>query len=211
MHAQRICPRCSSPAETPLGCTSCGTLFPLEEDPDPFEAFGLVAAFRVDPEELRRRMLRFSRLTHPDFFANAGAEELERAERASAILNAAHSVLADDAARADWLIGSLGGPDENEERAMPREFLLEVLEWNELLEEARSSDAITGERLANLRSELEVRRSAALESVGRLLEPLPAEGAPALREARREVNVVRYVDRALGEIEALRLSRAGAR
>lgn len=205
------CPRCSSPTETPLGCLSCGTLFRLERDPDPFEALGLVAGFRVDPQELRRRVLRFSRVTHPDFFATASAEVLERAERASAILNAAHALLADEAARADWLIGSLGGPDENEERAMPREFLLEVLEWNELLEEARSSGAVTEDRLTKLRRDLEVRRAAALEAVGRFLDPLPSPGSPKLREARREVNVVRYVDRALGEIETLRLSRAETR
>ena len=205
------CPRCAAPVETPLGCPACGALFDLERDPSPFEALGLAAGFRIDPQELRRRVLRFSRMTHPDFFATASAEDRGRAERASAILNAAHAVLADDAARADWLIGSLGGPDENEERAMPREFLLEVLEWNELLEEAKSSAAVTKDRLADLRVELERRRTAALDSVGRLLDPLPPRGAPGLRESRREVNVVRYVDRALGEIEALRLSRAGAR
>lgn len=194
-----------------MGCPSCGTLFPIEQDPDPFEAFGLAPGLRVDKEDLRRRMLRFSRMTHPDFFANSGPEMLERAERASAILNASHAVLADEAARADWLIGSLGGPDENEERAMPKEFLLEVLEWNELLEEARSSSAVTQERLSSLRSELERRRGAALEAVSSLFHPLPPRGSPALREARREVNVVRYVDRTLGELEALRLSRAAAR
>jgi molecular chaperone HscB len=194
-----------------LGCPSCGTLFRLEKDPDPFDTLGVPVGFRVDSDELRRRMLRFSRMTHPDFFANAGPEMLERAERASAILNASHSLLADAAARADWLIGSLGGPDENEERAMPKEFLLEVLEWNELLEEARSGSAVTEDRLSSLRSDLERRRAAALEVVAGLLEPLPSRGSPALREARREVNVVRYVDRTLGELESLRLSRASAR
>jgi hypothetical protein len=156
-------------------------------------------------------MLRFSRMTHPDFFATAGAEVKERAERASAILNASHAVLSDTAARADWLIGSLGGPDENEERAMPKEFLLEVLEWNELLEEARSSSAVTQDRLSSLQSDLERRRTATLDSVASLLDPLPTRGSPKLREARREINVVRYVDRTLGELEALRLSRAAAR
>jgi hypothetical protein len=47
--------------------------------------------------------------------------------------------------------------------------------------------------------------------VARLLEPLPAYGSESLREARRALNVVRYVDRALSELESLRLSRAEAR
>jgi hypothetical protein len=44
-----------------------------------------------------------------------------------------------------------------------------------------------------------------------LLDPLPPSGSPALRDARAQLNVVRYVDRTLGEIEALRLSRAESR
>ena len=205
------CARCAAPVETALGCPACGALFPLDGDPDPFQALGLGRSFRVDAQDLRRRVLRFSRMTHPDYFATSDAATRERAERASAILNASHAILGDDAARAGWLIGSLGGPDENEERTMPREFLLEVLEWNELLEEAKSSDEVSDERLAGLRTELEARRASALESVGRLLDPLPAPGAAALRDARRELNVVSYVDRSLREIEALRLSRAGRR
>ena len=94
---------------------------------------------------------------------------------------------------------------------MPKEFLLEVLEWNELLEEARSSSAVTQDRLSSLQSDLERRRTAALDSVASLLDPLPTRGSPKLREARRELNVVRYLDRTLGELEALRLSRAAAR
>ncbi len=124
------CPRCSATLETPLGCLACGALTSLERDPDsfgPFEIFGLAPSHAVDAQDLRRRLLRISRLTHPDFFATAGDEEKRRAERATAILNAAHAVLSDASSRAEWLVKSLGGPDENEERAMPQEFLLEVL------------------------------------------------------------------------------------
>jgi molecular chaperone HscB len=205
------CPRCSKPTETPLGCLACGTLFDLENDPDPFTALGLEPGFRIDKENLRRRVLRLSRLVHPDFFATAGEAERARAERASAILNAAHATVSDDVARADQLVEILGGPSEDAERAMPKEFLLEVLEWNEFLEEARASRSVSDEKLQGLRRELGERRSTAIEAVSRLLEPLPAHEAPGLREARRELNAIRYVDRALGDIEALQLSRAEAR
>jgi molecular chaperone HscB len=207
----RVCPRCASPIETPLGCPACGVLFALEAEPGPYEALGLAPGFRVDAADLRRRTLRLSRMAHPDFFAAADEASRARAERASAILNAAHAVLADDARRADWLVESLGGPSEEEERAMPQEFLLEVLEWNELLEEARAGGSVPEERLASLRAELERRRAAALDAIGTLLDPLPSRGSPALRDARAQLNVVRYVDRTLGEIEALRLSRAESR
>jgi molecular chaperone HscB len=204
------CSRCKATLETPLGCLACGTLATLPSGPkapDPFEVFGLAPSYAIDPQDLRRRLLRYSRLTHPDFFATAGEAEKEQAERATAVLNSAFAVLSDDAARADYLVRSLGGPDENAERAMPQEFLMEVLEWNELLDAARRGEGLP----AGFRAELESRRAQAIAGIAKLLDPLPASGAASLREVRRGLNVVRYVDRALGELEALRLYRAEAR
>jgi len=208
------CPRCSAELESPIGCLACGTVLPLGDDPDrldPFEVLGLQPAFAVDAQDLRKRLLRFSRLVHPDFFATAGPDEKGRAEKASALLNAAHAILSDDASRADHLVGSLGGPDENSQREMPKEFLMEVLEWNETLEEARAGSNVPAERLDALRSELETRKTEALDAVAKLLVPLPAHGSPQLVQVRKELNAVRYVDRALCELEALRLARAESR
>jgi molecular chaperone HscB len=206
------CPHCRAPLETPLACGSCGRLLATGSDPTPFETLGLEASGAVDPAELRRRLLRFSRLTHPDYFAAAAPEERARAEHATALLNAAHEILSDDVRRATWLVRHLGGPDENEERAMPAPFLAEVLEWNEMLAEARATPGAVGDpQLLGLKNDLLEQRREALASIARRLSPLPTRGAPALREVRRELNAVRYLDRALSEIEALRLSRAESR
>jgi molecular chaperone HscB len=208
------CPRCSAELETPIGCLACGAILPLGDESerlDPFEVFGWKPTFAVDAQELRKRLLRFSRLVHPDFFATAGADEKRRAEKASALLNAAHAILSDDVSRADHLVRMLGGPDENAQREMPKEFLMQVLEWNETLEEARAGSGVPAERLDALRSELEARRKEALDAVAKLLTPLPAPGDSTLVQMRKELNSVRYVDRALGELEALRLARAETR
>lgn len=206
------CPRCAATLETPLHCASCGRLLPLEKDPSPFETLGLPVSHTVDAADLRRRLLRFSRLTHPDFFATASEEEKARAEHATALLNEAYEVVSDDVGRADWLVRNLRGPDENEERAMPQAFLAEVLEWNEILDEARrSAGASEDPRLARLREALLGKRREALEVVAKLLAPLPEPGASRLREVRRELNAVRYLDRTLSEIEVLRLARAESR
>ena len=206
------CPRCSAVLETPLGCLACGALAPLGgSDPGPFEILGIAPSFAVDVQDLRRRLLRLSRMTHPDFFATAAPDERQRAERATAMLNAAYATLTDDAARAEHLVLSLGGPDENAERAMPPAFLEEALEWNEAIEAAKAGGEGGRDPLRALRETLEGKRAEALEAAGGSLDPLPPHGSPKLTEARRALNVVRYVDRALGEIEALRLSRAEAR
>lgn len=185
-------------------------LFRPDDDSTPFELLGLPPAWEVDRSALRKRLLTITRLTHPDFFAGAAADQRELAERNSAAANRAHETLADDLARADWLVAWRGGPREGELRDMPQAFLMEVLEWNEALDDARATapGSPARERLTALRDELDSARAAALARLGAHLDPLPDAGAPALAAARRELNALRYVRRALDQIEALRLERA---
>jgi DnaJ-domain-containing protein 1 len=208
------CSACGARLETPVACAACGAVHDVPESATPFEVLGLEPTHALDEHELRRRLTRFSRLVHPDFFGTADAATRERAGRSSARLNQAFDVLSDDARRADWLVVHLGGPAENQDRAMPQAFLAEVLEWNEVLEEAAAtarSSSDVDPRVDALAVELTARRGAALQALRKLLEPLPERGSPRLTAARRELNVLRYLDRALGQIESLRLSRAERR
>lgn len=207
------CPRCAAALETPLACGACGALLEPAGEPTPFALLGLEPGWSLDSDALRRRLLKLSRLVHPDYHGSADAARRELAELNSARLNRAFETLSDELARADWLIGARGGPAEGELRDMPRAFLLEVLEWNEALEEARAAAAGSPERarLEPLAATLETARAEALERLGARLEPLPERGAPALAEARRELNALRYLRRALDQIEALRLEQASAR
>lgn len=204
------CPACGAPLETPVACGACGAVLAVSDSATPFELFGLPPGFAVDERDLRRRSTRFSRLVHPDFFAASDPAVRERAERNSARLNLAFDVLSDAARRADWLVVHLGGPTEETERAMPQAFLMEVLEWNELLEEARAASGMDP-RIEPLAAELGARRQAALVRIASLLDPLPVRGSAQLAAARRELNALRYLDRALGEIDTLRLARAERR
>lgn len=206
------CPHCSAELQTPLVCTACGR--PLEaRGTGPFDALGLAPSWRVDPGELRRRLLRFTRVLHPDYFAT-GAETLRAlAERNTADLNEAFKILSDDYRRASWLVRWLGGPAEKDERSMPQAFLMEVLEWNEALASARDStpDSPARAALAPLVAELGRQREASFREVARLLDPLPERDSPVLCSARRVLNAVRYVDRALGEAEAIQLGQPSHR
>jgi len=207
------CPRCGAKLETPLGCHACGVLFSPESPPTPFAALGVEPVYRLDQAELKRRLLRLSRTMHPDYFGSGDEEQRRLAERNSAELNRAFAILADDWKRADWLVSWLGGPDEVRERAMPQAFLAEVLEWNEALEAARAAAPGGEERRAldSLEGELRAQRGTAFAALASLLEPLPSRGDASLLEARRQLNALRYLDRTLAEIEALRLEEATSR
>jgi molecular chaperone HscB len=210
--ATRSCPHCEAPLESALCCTSCKALLEVRGVVSPFAALGLPMSWEVDGERLQRNLLRFTRLMHPDFFVTAEPEERELAERGSAELNQAFELLSSDVRRGDWLVTALGGPSDQEERQMPQAFLMEVLEWNEALEAARESRQGSAERgaLGALKQTLTDERAALLGSVGAKLTPLPEADAPVLREVRRDLNAVRYIDRALAELEELRLEGAAS-
>lgn len=203
------CDACGAALELPLACAACGAVQEPARELGPFEVFGLTPAWAVDRGELRKRLLAASRRVHPDYFGT-DPDARRRAEAATALLNGAYAVLEDDYRRADWLQRSLGGPDENAERQMPQEFLMEVLEWNEALEEARDAPAGSPARAAldRLRPALVERRAQTVASLGELLDPLPERGAPALVGVRQGLNAIRYLNRTLGELEALRLEQA---
>lgn len=177
---------------------------------NPFALFGLEPAFELEAAALKKRLLRFSRLVHPDFFASAGGLELARAEAASAALNGAYEILADDAARADWLVRHFGGPDEQAERAMPKAFLMEVLDWNETLEAARASSPHTPERIAvqQLAADLKKRRQDLFASIARRLGVAGAPERAQLALARQELNAARYLDKTLAEIAGLAVAQS---
>lgn len=206
-----LCPICEATLTTPLVCLNCDALLPTEgKTISPFEALGVERRWEMDRKQLKRALLDLSRRVHPDYFATAEPQQRELAEVASAALNEAFETLSDDPRRADWLVRALGGPSESEERQMPQAFLMQVLEWNEVLEEARAATAGTPEwqTMLELGTELSGEREERLEAIGALLAPLPEAGAESLIQVRRELNAVRYIDRTRAELKSLRLEAA---
>ncbi|MFT7484753.1 MAG: Fe-S protein assembly co-chaperone HscB [Candidatus Paceibacteria bacterium] len=202
-----LCPHCAEDLVTPLVCLACGELLQVSQAPSPFAALGLEPAWAVDPKDLKRRILKFSRAVHPDFFATAAESVQQRAEDASAALNAANNTLKDEFRRADWLVSFLGGPSEADERQMPQAFLMQVMDWNETLEEARESEQDSNEwrAMEALAAELKSERQENLTAIEGLLTPLPAAKASALGDARKRLNAIRYIDRTRTEIKNLQL------
>jgi molecular chaperone HscB len=204
------CPSCWASTRTPLFCESCEALIKPEKEHSPFELLGIEPEFDLDRLRLRKHLLALSRKMHPDFFVTSDEDTRALAQRNTAELNAAFEILADDFRRADWLVTSLGGPAESEERQMPQEFLMDVLEWNEAVDEARSSEPGSPARLAleELQSTLEEQREQLMASVAAELSPLPELRSDKLTGVRQRLNAVRYLDRTLHEIAELRLAQA---
>jgi len=204
------CTACGAELETPIGCSACGALQEIPEGTSPFALFGLERRAALDTADLKRRLRRFSRLTHPDFFATQAPELLALAERNSARLNDDYELLADEVKRCDLIVRELGGPSETDVREMPQAFLMEVLEWNEAIEDAQgaAADSPQMQALEGVAGELTQERDSTLHNLERALDGGP--DADALTQARQSLNAVRYIDKTLAQIRALRLAQSNA-
>ncbi|HJM57371.1 MAG: Fe-S protein assembly co-chaperone HscB [Planctomycetes bacterium] len=204
------CPDCGAALQTPLVCEGCGALQTTQDNPSPFEVLGLVRGWTVDRAELGRNLLRLTRLTHPDFHEAHGEEARDLAERNTALVNSAYSTLNDDVLRAEWLLADMGAPSPDEERQMPQQFLMEVLEWNEVLEEVRvgGTEQDDHRRLEGLRTDLQAQRAMSLSQLGQRLQAAEPGDPQTLRQ---ELNTVRYLDRTLNELDELALEKSSTR
>jgi molecular chaperone HscB len=123
---------------------------------DYFEVFGLPRKLQVDLDALQRGFYDLSRRHHPDFHQSAGAEAQARALEASALVNRAYRALRDPVTRVEYLIALEEGREVREETTakakVPMDLLAEMLEVQEVLEEAKSS-GLTDEAASRLRAE----------------------------------------------------------
>lgn len=111
--------------------------------PDYFELYELPQGFRFDPDVLRKKFYSLSRAFHPDRFAQATTEEYEEALRMSALNNEAFHTLADEQRSLGYVLRLHGRLQEKESYNLPAEFLMEMMDLNEAVEEG-------GEEAANL-------------------------------------------------------------
>ena len=123
---------------------------------DYFEVFGLPRKLQVDLDALQRSFYDLSRRHHPDFHQGAGAEAQSRALEASALVNRAYRALRDAVSRVEYLIALEEGREVREETTakakVPMDLLAEMLEVQEALEEAKSSE-LTHEAAGRLHAE----------------------------------------------------------
>lgn len=104
---------------------------------DFFTLFNLPAQFRIDSSALERSYLALQAQVHPDKFAHLPEAERRLSMQWTTRVNEGYQALRNPLNRARYLL-SLQGVDTQEESntSMPREFLMQQMEWREAQEEA---------------------------------------------------------------------------
>jgi len=170
---------------------------------DPYALFNLPVSFAVDAAALERAFLTKARAAHPDFHA-ADAAAQERAVDESSRLNEAYAALKAPIRRADHLLDRLGGPSGADVRDMPPEFLMEIMDLREEIEEVRESGGLDSDRGRALESKLNAdlgeTYSEMAERFSTALAAAPPD-ADLLLAIRRQINVARYLEGLLRDLK----------
>lgn len=165
--------------------------------PDHFAALGQPRRYELDRNGLESAYLERARLLHPDRFTGAPAGERRRALEASAALNEGYRVLRDPVRRAEYLC-KLSGIDVDSSEpqggapTMSQEFLVEMIERREAVDEAREAGVSA---LDQLRAEVEDEAETVLD------DAIAALAAAEVRRAAEALVKRRYLQRLLDEID----------
>ncbi|KAK2837973.1 hypothetical protein Q5P01_015185 [Channa striata] len=157
--AKLNCWNCKQPLEDKPSffCVSCKVVQPPEEGTCYFKIMDCDYTFTVDTHKLQRRYLQLQRSLHPDNFSQKSVKEQEYSESQSALVNKAYKTLLKPLSRGLYMLRLEGMHiEEGTESAADSEFLLELLEINEALDEAWTPEEAnkiardTKEKLAEL-------------------------------------------------------------
>lgn len=165
---------------------------------DPFELLGLPRVFSLAPDAIHAAHLTRAAAAHPDI---AGAQmSADEAANQAAALNRAKDQLLDAENRANVLLELLGGPTKEQDKTLPPDFLMEMMETREEIESAIASKQSAG--IARWNAWAHERRDELSREVGELFARLGASPAHAeLRAIRVRLNAWRYFERLIEQLQ----------
>jgi molecular chaperone HscB len=113
-----------------------------------FELYNIPVSFLPDPKEVSRTYFALQRKYHPDFFAHATPAEREEALEQSAQANKAYKTFQNQDATMRYVLQLKGVLEDEEKYQLPPDFLMEVLELNEMKMDGADENTIQQRALA---------------------------------------------------------------
>jgi molecular chaperone HscB len=109
-----------------------------------FDLYQIPISFKPDISLVKKRFYQLSREYHPDFFVNGSTEEKENNLAISAQVNKAYQVFNDENALIKYILKEKGLLQEEEKYQLSPNFLMEVMEINELLMDSEDQESKNG-------------------------------------------------------------------
>ncbi len=105
-----------------------------------FELFEIPIQLQVDVSGLSKRFFELSKKHHPDYFINGTEDEQQEALEISSQLNKAYKTFQKKDLTIKYVLQLKGLLEEEEKYQLPPDFLMEVLEINEVLMDMQLSE-----------------------------------------------------------------------
>ncbi|XP_049434035.1 iron-sulfur cluster co-chaperone protein HscB [Epinephelus fuscoguttatus] len=122
-------------------CMSCKAVQPPDEEASYFKLMDCDYTFTLDTHKLQKRYLQLQRSLHPDNFSQKSVREQEYSESHSALVNKAYQTLLKPLSRGLYMLELEGMRiDDGTDSGADSEFLMELMEINEALDEAQTPE-----------------------------------------------------------------------
>jgi len=149
------CWNCGKVVNATVFCPQCERIQPCDMSKNPFEVLGVAPSITVDHDLLTATFFELSRLTHPDFFGAASSLEQTYSLEQSAQINDAYRRLSSFHGRVTAYLDSHDLTGALEAWKPPPALLMQVLEWNEEIDELDGKSIEGREKsLTRLRAEV---------------------------------------------------------
>ena len=104
-----------------------------------FELFEIPVSLQVDPALLSKQYVALQKKYHPDFFTQSGEDEQAEALHFSSELNKGLKILRNPDETIKYVLQLKGLLTDDEKYRLPPDFLMEMMELNESLEEGSAA------------------------------------------------------------------------
>jgi len=108
-----------------------------------FELFELPVSLKLDKALLSKKYVELQKKFHPDFYLNAPEEEQAEVLEKSSAINKALKIFQNEDQLIKYVLHIKGILEEEEKYELPADFLMEMMELNEYLDET-NPESITG-------------------------------------------------------------------
>lgn len=105
-----------------------------------FELFEIPVSLKVDATKLKQQFFILSRKYHPDFFTQENENDQAEALDKSSMVNKAFKVFQHQNETIKYVLHLKGLLEEEEKYQLPPDFLMEMMELNEQLSDAKMED-----------------------------------------------------------------------
>lgn len=165
-----------------------------------FALFQLPQQFELDLTQLDSQYRKLQAEVHPDKFVSASPAERMHSMQMATLANEAYQTLKHPTARARYLLQLQGiTTDEENNTAMPADFLMAQMEWREAIEDAKYSKDIAA--LDTLLKDMRAQAKTLQQQVATEIETAPTLAALTVRKLRFIDKVSEDVNQLIAQLE----------